>query len=377
MIRVILISSVSPSQASAGQVVLYRHLVDEPEIDLQVCKIEPSKGTLREIIRRVLGRLGQTRLHPLCQDVMALWRGGWIDRELPPPDKSELPTVVMTVAHEEACHAAMRYAEHYQLPLVTIFHDWWPDLPKMHAPFRSILEKSFRQLYKNSSLILCVSPGMKNALGAHQNSKVLLPIPDDSTHKTSYSADDIKRPFRLSYAGNLTDYGPMLMGALELLKDHPDIRLEVRGNSAGWPVDFAKEMTRLGLLHPFAPRSELTSWLESADAFLITQTFDKQDERLMRTNFPSKLPEFAQFHKPLVMWGQEYASGPSWAKETGIGMVVDQKDPQQLVLALEQLCENLDKQKNLAEASKAAALSYFKPSRIQSDFMRHLRDLVE
>ena len=34
----------------------------------------------------------------------------------------------------------------------------------------------------------------------------------------------------------------MLMEALEMFKDHPDIRLEVRGNSASWPESIKKEM---------------------------------------------------------------------------------------------------------------------------------------
>ena len=217
---------------------------------------------------------------------------------------------------------------------------------------------------------------MKNVLGDHANSKVVLPIPDNSDQRKVRSASDKKKPFKLLYAGNLSSYGPMLMEALKCFKGHPDIRLEVRGNSASWPKDFAHEMSKLGLLHPFAPRNELTKWLEEADGFLITQSFDKKEGRLMRTNFPSKLPEFAQFHKPLVIWGPGYASGPSWAKETGMGMAVDHEDPHELVLALEQLCENPDEQKNLCEASRIAASDCFNPRNIQSDFMQYLHDLV-
>ena len=60
--------------------------------------------------------------------------------------------------------------------------------------------------------------------------------------------------------------------------------------------------------------------MESADAFLITQTFEEKDRRLMQTNFPSKLTEFAKFEKPLILWGPEYASGPKWGRETGLGL---------------------------------------------------------
>ena len=92
------------------------------------------------------------KLRPFCSRCHGMWRGGWIDAELPAPEAVEIPTVVMTVAHQEACYAAMRYAKRYQLPLVTIFHDWWPDIPPVHDPFRSMIERSFRELYQESSL---------------------------------------------------------------------------------------------------------------------------------------------------------------------------------------------------------------------------------
>ena len=127
----ILISSLTPDIPSAGSIILRRHLVDNPEIDLQVIKTEPKKWTLRGILRRILGRVGRTKLSSFSQDAMVMWRGGWIDGELPAPEGVEIPSVVMTVAHHEACYAAMRYAKRYQLPLVTIFHDWWPDIPSV------------------------------------------------------------------------------------------------------------------------------------------------------------------------------------------------------------------------------------------------------
>ena len=110
-----------PVLSGAGQSLLYRHLIDNPEIDLQVIKTEPNKWTLRGVLRRILGRLGQTKLSAFSQDAMVLWHGGWIDAELPAPESSEMPTVVMTVAHHEACYAAMRYAKRYQLTTSDIF----------------------------------------------------------------------------------------------------------------------------------------------------------------------------------------------------------------------------------------------------------------
>jgi glycosyltransferase involved in cell wall biosynthesis len=352
-------------------------LVNEPSVELQVMQTEPRKPGMRKFMRRLTGRLSQIKwLRPFCQDIMVLWRGGWIDSELPSPQVSDMPAVVMTVAHEEACYAAMRYARRYDLPLVTFFHDWWPDLAEVHASFRSMLERSFRELYDYSSLALCISEGMKKELGPHANSRVLLPMPAEPEAETSPSVNNEGSPFKLIYAGNLVGYGAMLMKALDVLKGHPHIRLEVRGNSSSWPDAVVSEMSELGLVLPFVPRQELTEWLESADGFLVTQSFDEGEQRLMCTNFPSKLSEFAQFGKPLILWGPAKATGPQWGRDTEQGLVVDEENPDQLRIALERLCGDEDEQKRLSCATGSAAKAEFDPELIQSQFRKYLSEII-
>ena len=373
VIRVILISSIIPASCSAGQMLLHRHLVDEPEIDLHILPTEPQKKGLQKLLRRLLCSLERLKLHRLYQDILASWHGGWIDDELSIPETNETATVVMTVAHGDAYHAAMRYARRHNLPLVTFFHDWWPDIANVHKPFRSILEKSFRRLYQQSSLALCVSSGMQAELGSHANAEVLLPIPAAAPSISGRAIREAGKPFKLLYAGNLREYGPMLMAALEALKDHPHIRLEVRGNSSGWPDVVKKVMRDTGVLLPFVPRDELDDWLESADAFLIPQTFNESERRLMNTNFPSKLPEVSQFCKPLIVWGPGSASGLRWGRETGQAVVLENRDPESLKKVLEELCLDKTKQQKFTEAAAEAASGCFDPEHIQAQFLKRLR----
>jgi len=356
--------------------VLHRHLVNEPEIDLVVMDVEPKRRSIRMLARKMVACLARGSFGRYAQDIMSLWKGGWIDHELPAPCKTDSVSVVMTVAQGDAYYAAARYAKRYDLPLVSIFHDWWPDIARLHKPFRSIIQDSFMQLYQDSALALSVSAGMKKALGPHPNSKVLYPIPAAIDDMKVESKESDQKPFRLLYSGNITVYGAMLMNALELLKNDKGIRLEVRGASANWPADTRKEMTERGLLLPYAEREEFNSWLESADAFLITQSFDGNDARLMQTNFPSKLVEFAQFGKPLVVWGPAEASAAVWAEESGQALVVDQEDPKCLREALEKLSNDKAEQDRLASGAKVAAAGPFKPERIQSDFLRWRRKMA-
>ena len=376
MIKVILISSVKPNPSSAGEAVLNRHLVNEPNIDLLLIECEPGKSGVRQFLRKSLARVSRTIFRRYVADVMALWQGRWIDAELAVPVDTQVPTVVMTTAHGDAYYAAMRYAKRHNLPLVTFFHDWWPSISRVHSPFRSLLERSFRELYRQTALPLCVSHGMRQSLGAHPNSKVLLPIPAMANQLEKIHAHQADVTYRVLYAGNLTEYGPMLMSALEDLSDSSEIRLEIRGNSSSWPEMIRTPMFDRGLLLPFVRRDELNDWLDSADAFLITQSFNVKDELLMKTNFPSKLVEFAQMGKPLIIWGPSYASASVWAKESGQALVINQENPECLRVALEELSKNKAEQMRLAAGAVDAASGPFNPERIQSDFLQWLGEVA-
>jgi glycosyltransferase involved in cell wall biosynthesis len=376
-IRVILISSVVPSSHSAGQIVLQRHLVDEPNIDLLVLPTEPTRRGLRKLMRSFMAYFCKTCLGSIFHAAMFLWRGRWIDAELPEPKKSGMATVVMTVAHGDACWAAMRYANRYDLPLVTFFHDWWPDASMAYRSIRPLMERTFRGLYRESKLALCVSTGMKEKLGSHPNSRVLYPIPGSDLNVRHQRTQIENHDYRVLYSGNIKKYGPMLMNALEVFEDQSNIRLEVRGNSSEWPSTIKAQMSSQGVLLPYATREEFEVWLETADAFLITQSFDEKLKNQMKTNFPSKLLEFAQFGKPLIIWAPADVSGALWAGETGQALVVDKEDPSCLANAIKQLRDNPAEQKRLGEAANAAADSCFNPVRIQSQFVGDLIEIAE
>ena len=51
---------------------------------------------------------------------------------------------------------------------------------------------------------------------------------------------------------------------------------------------FKKEMEERGLLLPYASREEFESWLETADAFLITQRFEREAQPSDADEFPIK-----------------------------------------------------------------------------------------
>lgn len=388
--KIIVISSVSPKPTSAGQILLYRHLNQATGWDVDIVP-NPYQSKSNRWQTKLINRLEYTRFHRWGHDFQVIDRGMTWDKTVINyqkqlfndhiNDHSNQKGIVLTVAHGDGCWAAQRFAQRYQLPLVTIFHDWWPDIPSLHQPFRRLLQQHFQQLYQQSHLALCVSEGMKNALGAHSNSQVLYPIPalynEESLAQNQPQNSQKISQLRVVYFGNLYDYGDILAQVLEATKDHPQIQVQVRGANPNWSVNFRSEMRDRNLWLDFAPREELNQWLAEADAFLVVMSFDPALRRRMETSFPSKLPEYTQFGKPIIIWGPEYCSAIKWGLDGDRAVCITDKNPKTLATALENLQQQPNLLKHYSQEAKFASQNEFNPVIIQNQFLESMQNILQ
>ena len=377
-IRVILISSVRPEPTSAGQIILYRHFCNRPEFDLEVYGFEPTKFSVRLFVRRVLGKIARFGgiFETLVNCAWVLWKGRWMDKDLPVKFERDQKTIVGTVAHGDGFYAAQRFAKKHNLPLVVFFQDWWPDMAGVPQPFIKLLDKHFLALAKTCALGICVCEGMKRALGGGENLQVLPPIPAETTqHSKMVSPKKNGSKFKILYFGNLDLYGGMLLQALRVFKNHPAIELQVRGSNPNWPEDAKKEMRDAGLWLEFAPRLELDSWLQSADAFLVPMVFEEKYRRRMETSFPSKLIEFAHFGKPLIVWGPEYCSAVRWSSNSVVAIPVTNPYPEYLVGAIQENVVSRVKLHEFSVEGFCALKKDFNALQIQSQLFSILKNI--
>ena len=131
-------------------------------------------------------------------------------------------------------------------------------------------------------------------------------------------------------------------------------------------------MRRAGLWLEFAPRSELDAWLQSADAFLVPMVFEEKYRQRMETSFPSKLIEFAQFGKPLIVWGPEYCSAVQWGRESQKVLCVTEASVAKLLTDIEFLFSTPGQRCRLAGAAREAAMAEFHSGNIQRQFINAL-----
>jgi len=95
----------------------------------------------------------------------------------------------------------------------------------------------------------------------------------------------------------------------------------------------------------------------------------------METSFPSKLAHYAQFHKPIVIWGPEYCSAVRWARVNSSALCVTDPSPSALVRALETL--NVTERERWAAKVRAAANDDFNPDKIQRQFLDAIKRAVK
>jgi len=371
-VNVILISSVLPEPTSAGNVVLHRHLVESASVNLIQTANRNSTWSLAFSFRRLCGWLSKTGLRRLSEQLILGLRGKWFQPDVKAASYPD--AIVVTVAHGDQFHVAQSFAKKHDLPLVTFFHDWWPDVANVSDRVRSKLELDFQRLYTESDLALCVSPGMKERLGDHANSHVLFPVPATTQVKTSAPSTNCSSPMRVLYAGNLTEYGPMLEALLRATESDPFIQLEVRGSNPCWSEAFKTQMLASGNWLPFAERRVFDAWMASADAFLIPQSFDPKARRKMETNFPSKLVEMAKWGRPLILWGPVTSSGMQWNRmQHAFG--VESPDVSAVVEGLKRIQFDLELYQSLCSSALRLAEHKFSHDYIQKQFLDLLTKL--
>jgi glycosyltransferase involved in cell wall biosynthesis len=380
--KVALISSVVPKNAGGGGLVLYHRFKDLSSIELLVVCDGPVPGFNHRVLKhrissRIFKRIAKTRLRRWgldCEEFFLPCSPNWVARIC----ESFKPDVILTVAHGNLWRLALREARSSKVPLVTLFQDWWPDLSGTHEMLRPLLDKQFRALHQNSAVSLCVCEGMLAALGPHPRAEILYDIPNRHTPSVS---DANRKPavsgeLKLIYTGNLGDYGGMVQAALEATKEHPRIRLEAIGGNPAWPAPFRKEMQERGLWHDFVPQEKLGVWMATADAFLVAMRFEPQLRRFMETSFPSKIANYAQFHKPIVIWGPEYCSAIQWARRGDRALCITDNDPIALKATLEKLAGSPAWQASLTERAKQAAQTELNPETLQRQFLGSLQNVI-
>ncbi|MEQ8384395.1 MAG: glycosyltransferase [Coleofasciculus sp. A1-SPW-01] len=384
--RILLISSVLPHNTTAGEVILYRHFSQLPNLSLHIVtdtsrKIPSLKIPSFDIVELqahwFLNRFSCTRFSSLSHDVMQCIHPFFNYTQLREYIKTHKFDAILTVAEGIHWIAAQQISKESHIPLLTIFHDWWPNIAYIHPCLKSILEKRFKCLYQQSTVAFCVSEEMRRLLGTHPNAQILYPIPDLLNASAETHTRIGSQPFTLVYAGHLSHiYAPMLYSLSNCFQQFKELNLKLFGPYPDWSEARIQAMEEKNIYGGFISRNLLREKLKNASALLVTVSFEPKNRRWAETSFPSKLVEYCQFGKPIIVWGPAYSSAVKWAQKYQSALVVTSNSAQDVVIAFKDLLAQKSKQENLANKAIEMAKSIFNPKTIQQQFAESIRLVI-
>jgi glycosyltransferase involved in cell wall biosynthesis len=390
--RILYFSSISLNPTIGGYLVMYHHLVAKNdfevlEINNQVIEEHEKKSPFFRFLNPLINRLRRTRLNRLFLVYDFLFRYKFLPTSLTDKIKLFAPDVVLTVAHGNLFWPAIRVSEKFKIPLVSVYHDWWPVLAQQYIKLgdRSIqrIQDQFRELYTKSHCAFCVCEGMRAELGNHSNSHVLFPMSAEIEDQIDSlpitpKIDNQHTPFLLCYSGNISSgYGNLLRRLIVGLKNHQSIDIRLYGNAQTWPSADQEDASKTGILHPFIPSfKDFIPLLNQASALLTVMSFEEEPEIFRRTSFPSKITVYTAFAKPLVFWAPKESSVAQFVKQYDAGLLVEDPETDAIINALETLEKSPEMQDKFAYQARQLYENIFHPDRIHLQFVQQISALI-
>lgn len=288
---------------------------------------------------------------------------------------------VLTVAHGFGWFAAARLAHERKVPLHLMVHDDWPRVANIAPAFRSWLDARFADVYRQSQSRLCVSPAMSRFYEKRYGkpAQVIYPsrapeCPNFEEPPERLSRND--KPFTIAFAGTINSNGYIqALLALQATLRSVGGRLLIFGPLT---QDVA---SKIGLEDPNTQVCGLLSWSDlmirlrnESDALFVPMSFDARDRSNMEMAFPSKLADCTATGLPLLIYGPDYCSAVTWARENqGVAEVVT--DETHLGVVINRLANDPAHRVSLGLRALEVGREYFSHERVQQAFYRVLQSV--
>jgi glycosyltransferase involved in cell wall biosynthesis len=380
-IKVLYISSMPLSGETGGSAVMRNHLINDR---FEVFEINNAIWLEHRALSKIEMKFKNSRFHYWFNTYQHLFLRKNLNKKQYQRIREFQADVIITVAHGELFWIALKMSHQLRLPIISIFHDWWPllfDQSNVYPVFyRNLINQRFRKLYKYSDCVLCISEGMKLELGRHLNSKILYPCTEVVNLEIFLEAKEaIKsdKPFNIYYAGNIADsYGRLLQQLIRDLPEDENLQLTILGKPHDWPEDIKLLAKQKKIVKEPLPHNEFIKELSEASAFLVTLGFEEELALLMKTNFPSKIALYAQYKKPIIIWGPSYSTGVKFMKENDAGIVVEDESVGVLIEQIRTLRNSISLQELYAQKSGDLYNQILNPIVLQNQFIQIVSEIA-
>jgi hypothetical protein len=374
------ISQVIPHSEGAGSILLLRLLETWPQDRLAVYGPPvPSRATVLSCgyhqFQPSVQRIQFSRFAPLAPLLSLLLPPGLSSLDLP------RDALVLSVMQSSMYYrAAWAVARRNSLPLALIIYDDPEEIESVRWWTKPFVRHFNRQVYAAAKVRFCVSPQMSVALERRYGVKGEVLYPNRCRRIVARPLEltsHLRRQngFVLGYVGNLAyGYGEGLEQLLPVFRKQGIIlriySLHAPRFADRTSVEYAGQQDL----------DELWSHVQKeCDAVILSYSGPEHGhEKLYRTHFPSKLPEYLALGMPVLISGPSYATGVQWGLDHPHScVVVRSESPDEWDRTLRRLVNDQDYRCALAQGAVAASNGELAPERIESSFRSRLNDAAK
>jgi hypothetical protein len=120
---------------------------------------------------------------------------------------------------------------------------------------------------------------------------------------------------------------------------------------------------------PVTPDSLVSTLRGEADVLFLPMSFDDDHRTNMELSFPSKLTDYTETGRAILIWGPPYCSAVRWAREHGdVARVVEVPDDAALGAALHDLTVDASHRNRLGDEASKAGSSCFSCAAVTAIF---------
>lgn len=273
-------------------------------------------------------------------------------------------------------------------PVVVWVQDLWPESLEATGHVRSpsalrLVRAWVRWIYRHVDMILVQSRAFEAPVSALAPGKRIIYYPNsvEGLFLQSPAVADFAQLFPLSgfsvlFAGNVGTAQAMetIVGAAELLRGHPDIRIVVVGD--GSRREWLRQQTGLRRLDNLVapgrfPVEAMPAMMSRASALLVTLN----DQAIFSLTVPAKIQAYMAVGRPVIACLN--GEGARLVTEADAGIAVAAEDARGLADAVLRLHAMSEEARNrLGENGRRYFLDHFDHDGLMDDLIRHLENAV-
>lgn len=382
--RILFITNTPPIPSWGGAMTFFRHFCERKDFSISVItdnkEIQKYQLPYRYLLiqrGKVWNRICRTRFYQIPISYALLYPTGLPEGVLDFAREFK-PDAIFTVAGSWSWMAIMAktVASKLKVPLIGSFNDWWFYNSLYHRLASSLIEKKFRQFYKECDLALCTSEGMQKALGEHKNSAVLYPTGAfmDEGDNESEKADPGK--YTVAFGGNLGDWYGKMLEAVIVAARGAGIDFKIFGSNASWSEEFDVYVKKEGMFKGQISFTELQAEMKNVDALLLLMGFDESCAMIEKTSFKTKFLDYLTFKKPILLWGPSYCSAVGIAREFDSAEICISQYAEDFLKSILKVKSSPDLQKKLIANAYRMYQERFHPDRIHNVLRERIKGLI-